>query len=103
MSRGRENANLSVWRESHKTAARIKVTLQLKPFIEAKAAEVRKATEGRPKKLSTKSSEVIPIDTRKELAATAGVSEDTFRKAEAVLKTDNEEVKKEMLFPPRRE
>ena len=64
---------------------RIKVTLQLKPFIEAKA----KAKEAERKSTSTISSKSpAKIDTRKELAATAGVSEDSFRKAEAVLKSD---------------
>ena len=50
-------------------AMRIKVTLQLKPFIEAKA----KVKESQRKSTSLILAKSLPeIDTRKELAATAG-------------------------------
>lgn len=80
-------------------AQRVQLTLQLKPIVEAKAKESRKANEGRPgkKKLSTILSTVSKVDTRQELAALAGVSEGTFAKAEAVLKSDNEDLKASML------
>lgn len=75
-------------------AARIQIALKLKPFIEAKA----KAKESQRKSTSSTLPKSLPvIDTRKELATTAGVSEGTFRKAEAVLKSDNVEAKQEML------
>ncbi|WP_373651972.1 hypothetical protein [Schlesneria sp. DSM 10557] len=72
-------------------AARVQVALKLKPFIEAKAKASHASNSGNPKlkQPSTKSSKVYgPVNTRKELATTAGVSQGTFRKAEAVLAWD---------------
>jgi hypothetical protein len=77
-------------------AQRIQVTLRLKPFIEKKAKESHAANSGNPKtKQPLVNLPKVPetVNTRKELAETAGVSEKTFAKAEAVLASDNEEVR----------
>jgi hypothetical protein len=83
-------------------AQRIQVTLRLKPFIEQKAA-ANLTKGGRPKDTDKglvnlpKVSELV--NTRKELAETAGVSEKTFAKAEAVLEKGTQETKAAMLAP----
>ena len=40
---------------------------------------------------------IIPINTTKKLAKTAGVSTDTYSKGKKILESDNEELKKEVL------
>jgi ParB-like chromosome segregation protein Spo0J len=83
-------------------AQRVETAVKLKPVVEAKAKQ-NKVEAGKSKgrgKVSLKLAEPIkPIDTRKQLASMAGVSEETFRKAEAVLKSGDEETKAAMLAP----
>lgn len=64
--------------------------LELKPAIaeRAKERQVRKSNS-----VPMNSSEQKPVDTRKELAKIAGVSEDTIRKAEVVMEKGTPEVK----------
>lgn len=81
------------WTPAQKAA----VALKMKPAIEERAKDNK---GGRPsaKKPSTNSSKVSErADTRKEVAKIAGVSEDTVRKTEVVLKDAPEAVKQEML------
>ena len=75
-------------------AMRVTIALTLKPVIEAKAKESQKRKSA--DSVSMKSTKQ-KVDTRKELAAAAGVSEDKFRKAETVLASDNEPLKDAML------
>jgi hypothetical protein len=74
---------------------RVRLALLLKPAIEEKAKEKQKAegkTLGGTPTLSMKSTKGS-VDTRKEVAATAGVSEDTIRKSEIIEKEATPEVK----------
>jgi ParB-like chromosome segregation protein Spo0J len=86
-------------------ASRVAVTLLLKPFLEKKASKNQSAAAAatNAKKsgntLPANLPEASPVDVRKELSEVAGVSERTFAKAEAVLKSDNEEAKAAMLAP----
>ena len=75
---------------------RAAVALKMKPAIKEKAQSAKveggkNAGKNRSGKVSMNSSK--PIDTRKEVAKIAGVSEDTVRKTEAVLKDGAPEVK----------
>ena len=65
--------------------------MKLKPMIAEKAKEqqVRKS-------VSQKSVEQKPIDTQKELAKVAGVSHDTIHKVEAIQKSGNEQLIKDV-------
>ena len=67
------------------------LALKLKPMIAEKAKEqqVRKS-------VSQKSVEQKPIDTQKELAKVAGVSHDTIHKVEAIQKSGNEQLIKDV-------
>jgi hypothetical protein len=69
---------------------RVRLALLLKSAIEEKAKErqIRK-----PKSVLMNSTEQKPIDTRKEVAKAAGVSEDTIRKSEIIEKEATEEIK----------
>lgn len=80
-------------------AQRVQVALKYKPVLEAKAKENQSQSSGRGKKGSPNLANLNPVDTRKELAAKAGVSQETFRKAETVLKSGDEETKAAMLAP----
>lgn len=73
-------------------AQRATVALKMKPAIEERAAENQKR---KPNFVSTNSSKQ-KVDTRKEVAKIAGVSEDTVRKTEKVLKDGSAEVKEAM-------
>ena len=67
------------------------LALKLKPMIAEKAKEqqVRKS-------VSQKSVEQKPIDTQKELAKVAGVSHDTIHKVEAIQKSGNKQLIKDV-------
>ena len=79
-------------------AMRVALELKLKPLIAAKAkANLKTSTGGADPRPSTTLSKAEPIDTRKQIAASAGVSEGTVRKVEAVLASGNEVVKADML------
>lgn len=83
------------WTAAQKAAT----ALKMKPAIEQKAAESKSnnaKTTGRGKKVSTNSSKT-KVDTRKEVAKIAGVSQDTVRKTEAVLEHGSPEVREKML------
>ena len=73
----------------------------MKPAIEERAAAAKSESgkvHGRgQEKVSMNSSKPISVDTRKEIAEIAGVSEDTVRKTEAVLKHGKKSTKKKML------
>lgn len=73
---------------------RIRIAEKLRDKIEAKA----KVQQGKRNDLNilTKSSKSAPVNTRKELATLAGVSEDTYRKAVAVDREAPEPVKQAM-------
>jgi hypothetical protein len=68
---------------------RIRLALLLKPAIEEKAKEHQREAGGA---VLTKSSKP-PVHTRKEVAAVAGVSEDTIRKSEIIENEASPEVK----------
>lgn len=77
---------------------RSELALKMKAIIAAKAREQRAETEGRPskEKLSQKSdavSETEKIRTDEELAKLAGVSRDTIRKTEEIIKKGTPEQK----------
>ena len=72
------------------THERVRLALLLKPAIEEKAKE--KEIEGGKKKGLMNSSKA-PVHTRKKVAKTAGVSEDTVRKSEIIEKEATEETK----------
>ncbi len=75
-------------------AMRVKIALKLRPMIEAKAKakQVRKPTDSvRP------NSDEQPLRVDEEIAKAAGVGRDTVRKVEAVLNTDDESLKQDML------
>ena len=77
---------------------RVAIALQLKPMIVAKAKAKQVASGGdrkSGKSVSPKSDEPIRVD--EEIAKAAGVGRDTVRKVEAVLATDNEPLKADML------
>lgn len=82
-------------------AQRAEVALKLKPAI-AERATAAKADAGKSagvggKKVLTNSSKPISrVNTRKEVAKIAGVSEDTVRKTEVVLKEGTPEIKAAM-------
>lgn len=83
------------WTAAQKAAT----ALKMKPAIEAKAAENKTESgkhSGRGKVSTNSSKPISPVDTRKEIAAIAGVSEDTVRKTEAVLEHGTSEVKAAM-------
>ena len=67
------------------------LALKLKPMIAEKAKEQRVR-----KSVSQKSVEQKPIDTQKELAKVAGVSHDTIHKVEAIQKSGNEQLIKDV-------
>ena len=75
-------------------AMRVKIALQLKPVIEAKAKESQKRKSA--DSVSMKSTKQ-KVDTRKEVAHAAGVSEDTVRKTEVVLNEGDDATKAAML------
>ena len=70
------------------------MALKMKPAIQEKAKEQQAR---KPKSVPMNSSEQKPVDTRREVAWIAKVSEDTVRKTEAVLNEAPESVKAEML------
>ena len=82
---------------------RIAVTEKYRPIYEKQAKEnLAKAGNnygvGKNKKPFQKSENpIIPINTTKKLANTAGVSTDTYSKGKKILESDNEELKKEVL------
>ena len=79
-------------------ACRVKLALMLKPVLKEMAKANQKShgdTAPGKKSLLTQPSKVIEV--RKEIAKAAGVSEDTVRKVETVLKHGDEETKAEML------
>ena len=83
-------------------AMRVKISLDLKPMIEAKAKAKQDAAGvygkfSRSKTLSPNSDEGLRTDD--EVAKLAGVGRDAVRKVEAVLNSDNEEIKAAMLAP----
>lgn len=92
-------------RRNMTAAQRAAVALKMKPAFEERAKANEKAGGGDKKSEkqgeksgSTNSSNPIrPVDTRKEIAAIAGVSEDTVRKTETVLKHGKKSTKKKML------
>lgn len=92
-------------RRNMTAAQRAAVALKMKPAFEERAAKNQKAAGGDKnlekqgeKALSMNSSKALPpVDTRKEIAAIAGVSEDTVRKTETVLKHGKKSTKKKML------
>ena len=75
-------------------AMRVKIALQLRPMIaaKAKAKQVRKPADS-----VRLNSDEQPIRVDEEIAKAAGVSRDTVRKVEAVLGTDDESQKQNML------
>jgi len=75
-------------------AMRVKVALQLRPMIEAraKANQIRKPSGSVPL-----TSAEQPMETRKEIAKAAGVGADTVRKVESVLRDASESIKAAML------
>lgn len=73
-------------------AMRVKIALQLRPMIAAKAKQVRKPADS-----VRLNSDEQPIRVDEEIAKAAGVSRDTVRKVEAVLGTDDESQKQNML------
>lgn len=80
-------------------AVRVELALQLKPILQAKAKENRELSgqqHGRGKVSVTLPEPIQPIDTRKEIAAAAGVSEKTVDKVEKVLASNDAELKSAM-------
>ena len=71
---------------------RVKVALQSKPLIEARAKENLKTKGKEPLLISAKA-----VNTRNEIAKLAGVGHDTVQKVEKVLKEATEPVKAAML------
>jgi len=57
----------------------------IKPLIAARAKASYEANVGRPKKSCQKSDKISRVDTKREAAALAGVSHDTFRKGKVAL------------------
>lgn len=82
---------------------RIAVAEKYRPIYEKQAKEnlVKAGNNygvGKNKKPFQKSENpIIPINTTKKLAKTAGVSTDTYSKGKKILESDNEELKKEVL------
>ena len=87
--------NRQLSRRNVTDAMRVKIALKLKPIIEARAKE--KQVQGGKAKVVLNSAQ--PQKTRDEVAKAAGVGHDTVRKVEAVLNSDNEEIKAAMLAP----
>lgn len=69
------------------------LALKLKPVIAEKAESNLHLSDG---KGCQKSDKVKPIDTKKELAKVAGVSHDTIHKVEAIQKSGNEQLIKDV-------
>ena len=87
-----------IGRRNLTVAMKVAIALQLKPMIVAKAKAKQVASGGdrkSGKSVSPKSDEPIRVD--EEIAKAAGVGRDTVRKVEAVLGTDNEPLKADML------
>lgn len=84
-------------------AHRAKVTLLLKPYLEAKAKANMAAGGAKPKKakegLANLPTLTDTIDVREELAQLSGVSARNIAKVEKVLAEGTEEVKAKMLAP----
>lgn len=81
-------------------AMRVNVALQLKPMISAKAKENEVEGGRRGGKGSMISSNPLEsTDTRREIAKSAGVSEQTVSRVEAVLRDAPEPIKAAMLAP----
>ena len=83
-------------------AVRVVIALKLKPVIEAKAKSKQSAAGGKKTKEDEKALSpklVEAIETHQEIANAAGVSHETVRKVEAVLNSENEEIKAAMLAP----
>ena len=78
--------NLSMFQRSE-------LGLELKPLIEAKAKENQTLSQGRGIKGSENSPNLIePIDTRKEIAKIAGVSDNTIARVEKIMEQSSPEI-----------
>ena len=87
--------NRQLSRRNVSDAVQVKLALKLKPIIEARAKA--KQAAGGSKKVVQDFAQ--PPKTRDEVAKAAGVSGETVRKVEAVLNSDNEDIKAAMLAP----
>ncbi len=64
---------------------RIELVLLLEPAIKEQAKANQQQSQGRGKKGSPKSDDLIPVRTDSHLATLAGVGKDTLRKAKTIL------------------
>jgi len=83
-------------------AKRVVLNLMLKPILAAKAKDNQKQSPGTPDKgLQTfgnlSGGTIEPVHTAKEIAKASGVSHETVRKVETVMKTADEPTKQKML------